>query len=97
MRQQRVEQATCLGQALAVELEHGRHAEIPVKVAPPAFVRQRIAAERAADVLGQVPKDAAIRCEALREKGYLCLGRGDLEGAASAFASAPFFMINTAR
>lgn len=40
------------------------------------------------DVLGQVPKDAAIRCEALREKGYLCLGRGDLEGAAGAFASA---------
>ena len=40
------------------------------------------------EVLGQVPKDAAIRCEALREQGYLCLGRGDLEGAAQAFASA---------
>ena len=42
----------------------------------------------AMEVLNEVPKDAALRCEALRERGYLCLARGELEGAAQAFASA---------
>lgn len=47
--------------------------------------------EFAYQVLDDVSKDAAIRCEALREEGYLSLGRGDLEAAARAFAAATSF------
>ncbi len=38
--------------------------------------------------LAQLAKDHPLRCEAWREKGYLCLSRGDLEQAKEAFGSA---------
>lgn len=45
----------------------------------------------ALEVLNEVPKDASLRCEALRERGYLCLARGELDAAAHSFASAAAF------
>lgn len=45
----------------------------------------------ALEVLNEVPKDAPLRCEALRERGYLCMARGEVDGAAQAFALAAAF------
>jgi len=44
--------------------------------------------KKAFEWIESLPKDAALRCEALRERAYLFLGKGNLEGAAEAFAGA---------
>ena len=43
------------------------------------------------ETLGHFPDADGVRCEALRETGYLYLGRGELETAAQAFAAAISF------
>lgn len=52
------------------------------------FEQARGHLDLAYELLHDVARDAPVRCEALREEGYLNLGRGNLEAAAQAFADA---------